>query len=103
MNSRTLDDQFCEVGIKQAILFRSDPETYKKCLVSGGSIRGVMTEVYKSLLANNRAKGIESLPEGEKQNLWNMAKELAEGRLSYQETINLAKALYALEILLNTI
>lgn len=90
-----------DLGKKQAALFMQDNVTYIEILVTGDCSRAILHTCYNILVRQNNLIPIEQLPPTEKTNLWESGKEFANGRLDEKKGIELVKALYALEYLLN--
>lgn len=98
---RKWSEMMIEMGYKHAKLCNEDSVTYINCLIEGAGMRLVMVTVYNSLVSTKRIKKIQDLPIEEKNTLWVQTKEFTDNKLNLQETINLSKALYAIEYLLN--
>jgi hypothetical protein len=89
------------LAIKQAELFVENNIAYTTCLVTGDSPRYIMNHAYCCLVNSNHLMALELLPKDEKENVWETAKEIAAGRLNKAKTVELSKALYCLEYILN--
>ena len=64
------------------------------------SLRSMWYEIYQSSVRNDVFKPVETLPQDEKQELWNYTRELAPN-LAHEEKIKLSKCLIAIEYYLN--
>jgi hypothetical protein len=95
-----LSESFIDLGRKQAQLFRDNPEIFLECLIEYPSQRSVLFAIYNSLRMRGEIKTMEALPENERREIWNTAKELAKGRLPVDKMILLSKVLYTLNWLL---
>lgn len=89
------------LAIKQAELFTENNIAYSSTLVTGESTRYIMNSAYRGLVNGNHLVPLELLPKDEKENVWETAKEISAGRLNKAKTIELSKALYCLEYILN--
>lgn len=98
----TLQQEFIDLGYKQAAVCRENPEAYLNLLVTAPSQRKVLFSVYNALRMSGRLKALELLPEEERREIWNEAKKLAAGRLPKDKLILLSKCLYTLNYLLQT-
>lgn len=70
------------------------------CLVKFNSQRYILLWCYASLVGNKKIKLMEALDKDDKESIWAMAKEIADGRINKNDVIELCKALYTLEYLL---
>lgn len=98
--TKTWNEQWIELGYKQARMCNENSVGYINFLVKADGIRAVMVEVYNALIRTNRIKKIEDIPIDEKNTLWEQTKEFADNNLNLKETIKLSKCLYAIEYLL---
>lgn len=94
--------QFIDLGYKQAAVCRENPEVYLNLLVTAPSQRTVLFSVYNALRMCGRLKALELLPEDERREIWDEAKRLAAGRLPKDKLVLLSKCLYTLNYLLQT-
>lgn len=90
-----------DLAIRQSKLFIEDNVNYMSALVTCPSIRNIWVSAYDALVRLNHLGPLEGLPTSEKNNVWETAKEIAAGRLNNTKTIELSKALYCLEYILN--
>ena len=90
-----------DLAIKQSRLFSEDNVNYTNALVTCDSIRNIWVCAYKGLVRIHYLGPLEGLSVSEKNNVWETAKEISAGRLNNAETIQLSKALYCLEYVLN--
>lgn len=93
--------EWLELGKKQSSLFVDNNLSYMESLVTCIVPRKIMHMCYYILLANKKIKKIEDLPLDQKTSIWEMAKEISNGRLGGPDLIILSKCLYALEFFLN--
>jgi hypothetical protein len=91
---------FIEMGYKQAEMCRNNPEVYINLLVTAGSQRTVLWNVYGAMVAEKIIEPIEALSEIRRRELWNQAKADGKGRLEADKLILLAKCLYTINFLL---
>lgn len=96
----TMAAGFIELGRKQAELCRQDKDTYLNLLVTAGSQRLILMNVYRVVVNENILESLESLPEENKREFWEEAKTLAAGRLPADKLKTLALCLYTICYLL---
>lgn len=92
---------YLEIGKAQVELFYQNNLDYINSLVTCDSIRGLMNSIYNFLTDTKKIEKIETLELEYRQSLWDQTKEYAAGRLDKKKAIELSKALYTLEYLLN--
>lgn len=98
---QALNDEWIQLGCKQADLYEQNPVAYVSVLVKDGALRNIMARVYVSVLKWKLELPMEQLPEVEKRKLWQAATAEAAGRINQEECIKLAKALYTINCFLN--
>lgn len=90
-----------DLAIKQSKLFIEDNVNYSNAIVNCDSIRYIWVCAYNALVRLHLLGPLEGLPTSEKNNVWETAKEISAGRVNLPKTIELSKALYCLEYVLN--
>ena len=86
---------------QQAQLFVKDNIAFSETLVTCKVSKQIMLGAYKILVTRRTIKPLEQLSREEKRICWDTSKDIAKDRLSIDDLIDLAKALYALEYFLN--
>lgn len=86
----------------QADLFMDDNERYMRCLPVLKVPKDILSGCYEILVEQNKLIRIEDIPTKDKNNIFETAKEFANGRIKNKESIiQLCKCLYCLEFLLS--
>lgn len=89
-----------ELARKQAQLFTENNVAYCEDLVTCSCPRRLLLVAYVSLVRRQKLVAIEDLLQKEKEAAWELAKELAKGRLGRKELIEVVKAMYTIEYFL---
>jgi hypothetical protein len=97
----SLTEGFLQLGMKQAALFKNEPDLYLNCLVKYSGQRVILYSTYRMLVSSGRIKRIEDLPIDFKREIFEEAKRVANGRLPTDKLVMLSCILYCLEFLLS--
>lgn len=90
-----------DLAKKQLFLFELDNVSYMRALVRGEAMREIMRDGYATLVYQKKLTAIENLPIEEKNILWLTAKDFAKDTLPKEKIVDLCKAFYCLEFLIN--
>lgn len=90
-----------KLGQKQAQLFVKDNITYCEILVKGSARREILLSAYGQLVRAGKLSPIEKLQEKQKEDAWEVAKDIAKGRMGVKALIEVVKALLTIEYFLN--
>jgi len=87
--------------------YRSDFENQKdqvvwlKAIASSSVARSIMLMSYNFLVYKKVITIMEDLPVDQKENIWETAKDIADGKLMKNELIDFCRCLYGFEYVLN--
>lgn len=93
-------NELLDLGRRQAHLFQEDNVAYCEDLITCSGPRRLLVVAYGGLVRRQKLTAIEDLLQNEKEAAWELAKELAKGRLGRRELIEVVKAMYAIEYFL---
>lgn len=94
------ENMWIKLGCLQMDIFEKDSITYFDMLVTSLNQRVIMYMCYFVSVRMKLVVPLEDLPETEKRELWDRAKELAADRLDNEQTIRLSKCLYTIQCFL---
>lgn len=94
-------NDFLDLGRKQAQLFVEDNITYCEILVTGSCPRKILLLAYRRLVSLRKITPIEDMLLEHKESAWQMAKDIAKGRLGRQALIETVQAMMVIEYFLN--
>jgi len=86
---------------KQTQLFTADNIAYSEILVTCYVPRHLLVCAYRCLVRTRRLIAIEQLSQAQKEEAWQTAKDIARGRLSRSNLVEVVQALLALEYFLS--
>ena len=90
-----------DLGRKQAALFESNNVAYCEVLVVSPVPRQIVLQAYRILVRMHKLTPVEDLLQDQKEIAWQMAKDIAKGRLGTKALIELVQALLTIEYFLN--
>ncbi len=90
-----------DLGQKQAQLFLANNVAYCEVLVTCACPRHILLSAYSQLVRLQIIAPIEDLRQEEKENAWQTAKDIAQGRLGRKDLIEVVQALLTIEYFLN--
>ena len=94
------ENMWVALGKQQLDIFQQNSEAYFELLVTALTQRTILSMFYFVSVRGKRLMAIELLPESDKRDLWESAKEVAGGRLDHYQTIELSKCLYTIQCFL---
>jgi len=94
------ENMWVVLGKQQLNIFEQQSEAYFELLVTGLTQRTILSMFYFVSVRSKRLLPIEKLPESDKKDLWESAKDIAAGRLDNNQTIELSKCLYTIQCFL---
>lgn len=89
------------LAVEQSKVFIDNNVSYTEALVNATSIRYIWQVCYSYFVNTKQLPPLERISVEDKTHVWETAKEIAAGRLNNKKTIELSKALYCLEYVLN--
>lgn len=95
-----MSNTLSEISGYHVNLFHKGNVEYIEYLVKLNSFRRVLLMVYMALCNDKNIVPVESLPKEDKDKLKYYTIEYANGRLSVEQAVELSKALYTIEYLL---
>jgi hypothetical protein len=94
-------NEILHLGRQQAQLFTDNNVAYCEVLVTANCPRTILLMAYYRLVKERKLIAIEELPIQQKETAWQMAKDIAQGRLGRKLLIEVVQSLLALEYFLN--
>lgn len=94
------ENMWIKLGCLQMDVFEANSEAYMNLLITGLTQKVIMLMCYFVSVRMKLILPMEQLPESEKRELWERAKEIASGRLDHNQTIELSKCLYTISCFL---
>jgi hypothetical protein len=80
---------------------QADQPAWLRGVIGVPVARYIMLRCYNYLISNKTITPMEQLPVDEKNNIWETAKDIANGKLTKNELIDFCRCLYAFEYILN--
>lgn len=94
-------NSFLALARKQVDFFTGNNQGYCEVLVTCDCPRSILVMAYRTLVRMGKLVPVEDLKAEEKQIAWDMAKDIAKGRLDKKRIIELCQALMTIEFFLN--
>lgn len=91
---------FLDLARKEAETFQNNNVAWMECLVTCECTKTIMEIGYNILVRSNKIQPIDKMPQADKENVWNTAREFSKGRLSKDGLIKMCKGLVVLEYFL---
>ena len=98
---KTLGGEFYELARHQFNLMMSNKFNYCEILVNCYCPRHFLVMAYQRLVRLRKIGAVEDMYQQDKESAWEMAKDIAKGRLRKDQLIELVKAMLAIEYFLN--